>query len=212
MKQISEALVKASAEIGTASKDKTNPHFKSRYADLPSVIEAVRPALARHGLTFIQRFKEAPGGVMLETVILHQSGEQIETGALFVPASKQDAQGYGSAITYARRYSLQTALGVPADDDDGNAAVKQSPVAATMTAENIPVTAKVRAVAVAVREHIANERDYNVFEEIEPLSQDEKVALSSLLNASERARIKKILLDRRNVEKASGVDGAARDH
>jgi hypothetical protein len=122
MKELFTALVKTQAEISAALKDSTNPHFKSRYADLASVVSAIKPAASKHGIGFVQVFREASGGVSIETIILHESGEQMPCGPLFVPASKQDAQGYGSAITYARRYSLQTAFGVPADDDDGNAA------------------------------------------------------------------------------------------
>jgi hypothetical protein len=72
----------------------------------------------------VQVFRESSGGVTIETIILHESGEQFSCGPLFVPAIKNDAQAYGSAITYARRYSLQTAWGVPSDDDDGNGASK----------------------------------------------------------------------------------------
>lgn len=127
MKELFAALVRAQAEIGAAVKDSTNPHFRSRYADLASVVAAIKAAAAKHGLGYIQRFGEAAGGVVIETIIIHESGEQLSCGSLFVPATKLDAQGYGSAITYARRYSLQTAWGVPADDDDGNAAAASAP-------------------------------------------------------------------------------------
>ncbi len=124
MKNLFTAFVKTQAEISAAIKDSTNPHFRSRYADLASVVAAIKPAAAKHAIGFVQTFREAEGGVTVETIIIHESGEQMFCGPLFVPATKQDAQGYGSAITYARRYSLQTAFGVPSDDDDGNAASK----------------------------------------------------------------------------------------
>jgi hypothetical protein len=124
MKNLFAALVKAQSEISAAVKDSTNPHFKSKYADLASVVSAIKPALSKHGLGFVQVFREASGGVIIETIIIHESGEQFPCGPLFVPASKQDAQGYGSAITYTRRYSLQTAVGLPSEDDDGNGASK----------------------------------------------------------------------------------------
>jgi hypothetical protein len=104
MKQLFAALVKCQAKLGAAAKDKTNPHFKSKYADLASVVDAIKPVAAECGLAYVQIFREAEGGVCIETVIVHESGEEKSTGPLFVPASKQDAQGYGSAITYARRY------------------------------------------------------------------------------------------------------------
>lgn len=116
------AMTLAFAEIEAATKDKTNPHFKSKYADLASVIEAVKPPLIRHGLFFTQRCQPAEDGVSVETVLHHSSGTEMSLGTLYLPANKRDAQGFGSALTYARRYALQTAFGVPTEDDDGNAA------------------------------------------------------------------------------------------
>jgi len=128
---LNAALVKALAEIGGATKDKVNPHFKSKYADLASVTDAIKPVLARHGLGFTQHCRPAENGVSVETVVRHESGDQESLGVLFVPANKQDAQGFGSALTYCRRYALMTAFGVPAEDDDGNAAAaSRSPAAA----------------------------------------------------------------------------------
>lgn len=116
------ALVKALAEIGGATKDKLNPHFKSKYADLASVVDAIKPVLAKHGLGFTQHCQPAEDGVSIETVVRHEGGDQESLGTLYLPANKRDAQGFGSALTYARRYALMTAFGVPAEDDDGNAA------------------------------------------------------------------------------------------
>jgi len=110
-------------------KGKTNPAFRSKYADLAAVVDAIKPALAEHGLFFRQITHPAEHGVCIETVIHHASGESLACGPLFVPASKQDAQGFGSAMTYARRYSLMAAFGVPAEDDDANAAVASKPAA-----------------------------------------------------------------------------------
>lgn len=127
MKDLFAAMAKAFPEIEGASKDKNNPHFKSKYADLGAVVEAIKPALTKHELFFVQQTFDIQGGVCVETVICHSSGESMPLGKLFVPASKQDAQGYGSALTYARRYSLMTAFGVCPEDDDGNAASKPEP-------------------------------------------------------------------------------------
>jgi hypothetical protein len=124
---LASAMATAFGQFEAATKDATNPHFKSKYADLPAVIEAVKPALLANRLFFTQATHEMPGGVCVETQVHHESGESMSFGRLFVPANKQDAQGYGSALTYARRYSLMTAFGIPAEDDDGNAAVASRP-------------------------------------------------------------------------------------
>jgi len=124
------AMAKAFPEIEGATKDSNNPHFKSKYADLSSVVEAIKPALVKNGLFYVQMTHEQQGGVCVETIVCHESGEQMSFGKLFVPASKQDAQGFGSALTYARRYGLMTAFGVCPEDDDGNAASKSAPAKA----------------------------------------------------------------------------------
>lgn len=119
--EFAAAFIKASGEIRGAVKDSTNPHFKSKYADLESVIEAVKPHLISNGMMFVQSI--IPGeDVEVTTVIIYQTGESLSLGSLKVPLPKKDAQGYGSALTYARRYSLSTALGIPSVDDDGEAA------------------------------------------------------------------------------------------
>lgn len=127
LKEIAPALTKAQAEIQSAIKDKTNPAFRSKYADLSSVIDAVKPALNKHGISFLQGFGEAADGVCVETMLLHVSGEWIST-AVSIPVVKHDAQGTGSAITYGKRYTLQSLCGVPSEDDDGNAAAAAAPV------------------------------------------------------------------------------------
>lgn len=121
-KQIASALVKAQRAFGPALKSSTNPHFRSRYADLSACVEAVIEGLNENGIALIQQTHDAPGGVSVETIFLHESGESLSAGRFSLPASKQDAQGYGSALTYARRYSLMAACGIAPEDDDGNAA------------------------------------------------------------------------------------------
>lgn len=122
MQKVSAALVKAQKAFGPALKSSTNPHFKSRYADLSACVEAVIDALNDNGIALIQRNIETESGVCVETVFVHESGESLSSGPLHVPAAKQDPQGYGSALTYARRYSLMAACGIAPEDDDGNAA------------------------------------------------------------------------------------------
>jgi hypothetical protein len=131
------ALSKAQAEIKGAVKDSTNPHFKSRYADLESVIDAVKQPFFKFGLSFVQGVE----GDSLVTTICHASGGTI-TSRVPLIIGKNDMQGVGSAITYARRYGLAAAAGVSQTDDDGNAACEppRAPVAAPKPAPK-PVVA-----------------------------------------------------------------------
>lgn len=119
---LAAAMAQAFGEIEAATKGANNQHFKSKYADLGAVVDAIKPALINHGLFFTQHPEPSAEGVCVETFLHHASGETLSLGKLFVPANKKDAQGFGSALTYARRYALMTAFGVPAEDDDGNAA------------------------------------------------------------------------------------------
>ena len=123
--KIATALVKAQKEFGPALKSSSNPHFRSKYADLAACVEAVIEGLNNNGIALTQRVSPCENGVIVETVFVHESGEVINCGQLHVPAAKQDAQGYGSALTYARRYSLMVACGIAPEDDDGNAASKR---------------------------------------------------------------------------------------
>lgn len=121
---IAKALAAAQREIGVAVKDATNPHFRSKYADLQAVDEACRPALSKHGIAIAQGTGYADGFVFVTTRLLHaDTGEWIEA-TLHIAPGKHDAQGVGSAITYARRFGLSALAAVPAGvDDDGEAAV-----------------------------------------------------------------------------------------
>jgi hypothetical protein len=121
MQKISAALVKAQKAFGPALKTSTNPHFRTKYADLSACVEAVIDALNENGIALIQKNHLDETGVTVETVFVHESGEMLDCGKLHVPAAKNDPQGYGSALTYARRYSLMAACGIAPEDDDGNA-------------------------------------------------------------------------------------------
>jgi hypothetical protein len=133
MSEIAKALVKAQKEFGPALKTSTNPHFRSRYADLSACVEAVIGALNSNGIALVQKTLPSDDGVIVQTVFLHESGEMMDCGILQVPAAKQDPQGYGSALTYARRYSLMAACGIAPEDDDGNAASgRRNPVNAAL--------------------------------------------------------------------------------
>lgn len=122
VKAIAPALLAAQKATEFAKKDATNPHFKNKYADLPAVIEAVKPALNAAGIVYIQTASPSDDNRLhLTTMLMHESGEWI-SDTLVMPLPKQDPQGYGSAMTYARRYALAAITGVYQDDDDGNAA------------------------------------------------------------------------------------------
>ena len=142
MKELATAMAKAQGQIKTALKDSKNPHFKSSYADLTSVWDACREALTKNGFSVIQRTDfDAGGEVWLETMLLHASGEHVSSRYPLRPL-KQDPQGYGSAITYARRYCLAAIVGVVADeDDDGNAASQRNGNHAPPTQEDTGLAA-----------------------------------------------------------------------
>ncbi len=138
MNKISSAFVQAQKAFSPALKSSTNPHFKSKYADLAACVEAVIDALNANGIALIQKQHQCENGVAVETVFIHESGESLSAGILSVPAAKHDPQGYGSALTYARRYSLMAACGIAPEDDDANAASKpRQPKKATSPADEI---------------------------------------------------------------------------
>jgi len=122
MKNIATALVKAQKEFGPALKTATNPHFRSKYANLSNCVEAVIDALNNNGIFLLQKNYDHQNGIMVETVFVHESGEILECGCLFFPAQKNDPQGFMSALTYGRRASLMAACGIAPEDDDGNMA------------------------------------------------------------------------------------------
>jgi len=142
MKQIASALVKAQRAFGPALKTSTNPHFRSRYADLSACVEAVIDALNENGIFLLQKNYDCSDGIMCETVFVHESGEMLECGIVHFPAVKQDPQGYASALTYARRYSLMSACGIAPEDDDGNAGSRKlAPAANPLDAIKPPAPA-----------------------------------------------------------------------
>lgn len=121
--ELAAALTKAQGQLTHAVKDSTNPHFKSKYADLASVWEACRKALVDNNLAVTQLPEPCENGLKLTTVLTHSSGQYIAS-TLQMPLQKADPQGYGSALTYARRYALAAIVGVYQDDDDANTATQ----------------------------------------------------------------------------------------
>ena len=125
--ELAKALSAAQGEVEGAVKGKANPAFRSKYADLAAVWDACREALTKHGLAIIQSPGPCADGRMeMTTMLAHASGEWMR-GTLTIPLAKVDAQAYGSATTYARRYALAAFVGVAPEDDDGNAAAAAAP-------------------------------------------------------------------------------------
>lgn len=127
MSELAKALAKAQMEMGKAIKESTNPAFRSKYADLGNVMDACLPALNKYGIAVIQPFvTDDINGKAVKTVLIHEGGETLECAVPLI-IGKNDMQGLGSAITYARRYGLMAMAGIAPEDDDGNAAVSAKP-------------------------------------------------------------------------------------
>ena len=120
--KLSSAMAKAQSEMGGAVKDSNNPFFKSSYADLTSVIKAIKEPFANNGLSFVQFPINGDHSIGVVTRVMHESGEWLESEYV-LPLVKNDPQSAGSAITYARRYSLAAMAGIPAVDDDAEMAM-----------------------------------------------------------------------------------------
>lgn len=142
---LAKALATFQAKVKQPLKDKDNPFFKSKYVPLENVVEAITTSAGEHGLSFIQMplTDQQTGNVGVITIVMHESGEWIETEAVYAKPAKYDAQGVGSVITYLRRYSLSAVFGITSDeDDDGNSASiqdNQAPPQQQAYRNNIPV-------------------------------------------------------------------------
>ena len=118
---IAAALVKAQTQMSGARAAQTNPHFKSKYAGLEEVVEAVKKPFADHGIAFSQHPFSDESGTGVTTILMHTSGEWLQSDYV-LPMVKSTPQGAGSSLTYARRYALAAVAGLPQRDDDGNEA------------------------------------------------------------------------------------------
>jgi hypothetical protein len=126
MSDMNKAIVSAQSELKNPAMDAVNPHFRSRFASLKAVREAVLPVFNKHGLAIIQRSVQAESGVGVNTIILHEDGETLDCGTMEIPVKDNNPQAYCSAMTYVRRYTLQAVAGVVGDpDDDGNKASEE---------------------------------------------------------------------------------------
>lgn len=138
--KIAAALVKAQSVMGNAIKDAKNPFFKSSYANLNAVREAVLPAMNANGISVLQPTIQIDGKSFVETVLLHESGEFISSLTEVIVAKANDAQQQGSGISYARRYGLQSLANIGSDDDDGETAVGRGNSRATSSAQTLVST------------------------------------------------------------------------
>jgi hypothetical protein len=127
MKQIATALLKAQTEMTTPKKGSVNPFFKNKYADLNDVLSAVVPALNNNGIVLLQPLVNIEGKNYVKTVLMHESGETFESLAEIFCTKQNDAQAYGSGISYARRYSVSSICGIGSEDDDAQKAVQNKP-------------------------------------------------------------------------------------
>src|ERR1700759_4726126 len=118
---LAQALSTFQAMVANVKKEATNPHFKSKYASLDEIITTIRPYMEKTGLSFIQNPVKEEGRVGVSTIILHKSGEYIECDPVLIPLKQETAHQVGSAMTYARRFGLSSALGLATESDlDGN--------------------------------------------------------------------------------------------
>jgi hypothetical protein len=209
IKELATALAKAQAEMKNPAFDASNPHFRSKYASLAAVRDVVIPVLAKHGLSISQMplYDIGSGCAGCETIMMHSSGEY-QSSTLLLPCDKLNAHGVGSAQTYARRYSLMGFAGVVGDeDDDGNAAVGKQPAHRVgLPAEPIPPTTgawdkvpkekheKLHRVASLVVDYFSEDKPEDAFTYLEEcnLDNDEKTAVWTLFDSKQRAALKKI--------------------
>jgi len=211
--ELAAALSAAQGELKNPTFDSQNPHFRSKYASLAAVRDAVIPILSRHGLSLSQLPICEDGRAGCETVLMHSSGEYMST-TLLLPVDKATAHGVGSALTYARRYALMAIAGVVGDDDDdGNAAVGK-PVAA-LSAPITPTEGAwesvskdrhepLRRVGNGVIDHFnAGDADGAcAYLEEQQLSAEEKIAVWTMFDSKQRAMLKKLHAARKQPEAA----------
>jgi hypothetical protein len=224
IKELATALAKAQGELMGAKKDTANPFFKSKYADLASIVEALKACFPKYGLAYVQTICTSEDGVGVETILMHASGEWIKGEPFFLPVNKADAQGFGSCATYARRYSLAAISGVAPEDDDGNAAAAAKPTTAleriqaaepgnarkatTDAFDALPVAAQqiTREWAVEVIAYVESGAVVDAFDfiEMQQLDNEGKMALWSQLPSNVRSAIKKEQ-ERRRIEAVKKV-------
>ena len=186
--ELATSLAKAQGELKNPGLDSVNPHFRNKYASLPSILSGIRPVLAKHGLCITQHLAGANGGISCTTILLHTSGQFIES-TLTLPAQKADAQGLGSASTYARRYAIQAVLGISGDDDDDGEAASKQPATASKAPPREPdpeVDAALEAIALCDDLEALNQMT-GVLKELSDASNDNRTRLGTAFVARKKA-------------------------
>lgn len=187
------ALIKAQGAFKPAVKDAVNPHFKSRYVTLQAVLDAVQPALHANGFALVQATRVADGKTVLNTALLHTSGQRIDADYPVHPV-KADPQGEGSALTYARRYALMALCGIAPEDDDGNAAVAAvTPTAGVWERLDPDEQAFLERIAGEVRALMDSPADAADHLKCQNLDADEKAAIWTRFDSKQRAALKKAM-------------------
>ena len=196
-KNLMDAYLRFQKDVGHATFDSQNPHFKSDFASLKQVIDTVRPVLNRHGITFIQTSLPCNGGVSVETTF-HGYGESIPTGPVFMPVDRANAHAAMGAYTYAKRCSLVLATGIGVDkDDDGNTATANAPrstsVAQTVIEqEELEMDENKRDdYAYRIEDSFKQDDKAGTMELYNELSSDEKLIIWPLLPSECRTQIRK---------------------
>jgi len=173
---LAAALVKAQAEMGGAVKDSANPFFKSKYADLTSVVRAVKEPFAKHGLAYTQFPICSEGAVGVVTRLIHESGEWLEA-EYTLPMVKADPQAAGSAITYARRYALQAMAGIPTADDDAESAMIRGEVAPDPMQVHLEAVANNLTAITYIKDALSREEYETAYEAFQEISEADRSAL-----------------------------------
>lgn len=193
------ALSKAQAKVENASKTSTNPHFRSKYADLAEVLNTIRPPFSAEGLSVLQSTEFDGERVSVCTLVAHSGGGYIVSRASCTPA-KTDAQGIGAATTYLRRYGLAAMAGIAQEDDDGQSAAHERPpvqkitplagVAESLSADQLTKVQEVRAILAEYLEggDMAGAADYITHRA--NLDTEEKLGLWTLLDSKTRSALK----------------------
>lgn len=198
---LAAALAKAQAEMSNPGFDSQNPHFRSRFASLASVRNAVVPVLAKHGICLTQDILTTESGISCTTTLSHGSGQQMVFGPLVLPAAQTTAQGFGSAATYARRYQLMAVAAVAGDDDDdaeaavgrGNGNGQQmAHGTAQLDGERLSPQKRDQYLP-EIAKYIASEDNMGLRQLWDELSENEQAGIWSLLNSKQKSTARGLL-------------------